>query len=98
MRILAAAALGLMALLVPAAAAPANDVIGQCVYCHGDAGIAKDKDVPHLAGQQRTYLYNQLLAFRGGKRKHKEMRYMSRHMSDAEMRAIADYYSSLPPR
>jgi len=26
------------------------------------------------------------------------MRYMSRHMTEPEMRAIADYYASLPPR
>lgn len=79
-----------------APAAEVRDLIGECAFCHGDAGIAKDKDVPHLAGQQRDYLYNQLLAFRSGKRAHKEMRYMSRHMTEPEMRAIADYYASLP--
>ncbi len=54
--------------------------------------------MPHLAGQQKLYLYNQLRAFRAGKRPHKEMLYMSRQMTDADMRAIADYYASLPPR
>ncbi|MCK9908313.1 c-type cytochrome [Microbacteriaceae bacterium K1510] len=85
--------------LTLASAAPAaevRDLIGECAFCHGEAGVAKDKDVPHLAGQQRDYLYNQLLAFRSGKRPHKEMRYMSRHMTEPEMRAIADYYASLP--
>ena len=77
-------------------AAEVRDLIGECAFCHGDAGIAKDKDVPHLAGQQSDYLYNQLFAFRTGKRRHKEMRYMSRHMTEPEMRAIADYYASLP--
>jgi cytochrome c553 len=81
-----------------AGAAEVRDLIAECAYCHGDAGVAKDKDVPHLAGQQRDYLYNQLVAFRRGKRPHKEMRYMSRQMTDAEMRALADYYASLPPR
>lgn len=79
-------------------AAEVRDLIRECAYCHGDAGVAKDKDVPHLAGQQRAYLYNQLVAFRAGKRPHKEMRYMSRQMSEADMQAIADYYASLPPR
>ena len=85
-------------LALPAQAAEVRDLIQECAYCHGDAGIAKDKDVPHLAGQQREYLFTQLQAFRTGKRAHKEMRTMSRQMTDAEMRMIADYYASLPPR
>ncbi len=67
-----------------------------CAPCHGLDGIAKDVEVPHLAGQNVVYLYNQLKAFRSGKRAHKEMRYMSRHVSDAEMEALADYYAALP--
>jgi cytochrome c553 len=86
----------------PALAQSSSDVVDliaeACAPCHGDAGIAKSADVPHLAGQQKLYLYNQLRAFRAGKRPHKEMLYMSRQMTDADMRAIADYYASLPPR
>jgi cytochrome c553 len=75
------------------------DLIAEaCAPCHGDEGIAKSVDVPNLAGQHNIYLYNQLRAFRIGKRPHKEMRFMSRQMTDADMRAIADYYSKLPPR
>jgi cytochrome c553 len=85
-------------LAMPTNAAEVRDLIQECAYCHGDAGIAKDKDVPHLAGQQRAYLFAQMQAFRAGKRAHKEMRIMSRQMTDADMRMIADYYASLPPR
>ena len=92
------AAIVLALVCAPAAHAEVRDLIQECAYCHGDAGIAKDRDVPHLAGQQREYLYKQLQAFRTGKRPHKEMRIMSRQMSDADMRMIADYYASLPPR
>lgn len=76
----------------------ARDHISQCFKCHGDDGIAKEHDVPHLAAQQRDYLYNQLKMFRSGKRPHKEMRTMSRDMTDQELREIADYFGSLPPR
>lgn len=98
MRRLAAALVTALAVLPAARAAEVRDLIRECAYCHGDAGIAKDMDVPHLAGQQREYLYKQLQAFRSGKRAHKEMRTMSRQMTDAETRMIADYYASLPPR
>lgn len=75
---------------------PRRDLIRECMACHGDDGIAKDKDVPHLAGQNFDYLLRQMHAFRSGRRPHKEMRVMSRLMSDEEMREIADYYASLP--
>lgn len=75
-----------------------RDHIAQCFRCHGDDGIAKDRDVPHLAGQQEAYLYNQMKMFSSGKRPHKEMRVMSREMNDSEMREIAAYFAMLPPR
>lgn len=72
--------------------------VGECAACHGEDGIARDSEVPHLAGQNERYLYNQMLAFRSGKRPHKEMRVMSRHMSNDEIAALAAYYAALPPR
>lgn len=69
-----------------------------CIPCHGADGIARDAEVPNLAAQNAPYLYNQLKAFKSGSRKHPEMRFMSRHMTDAEMQALAGYYASLPAR
>ncbi|MCA0406535.1 MAG: c-type cytochrome [Proteobacteria bacterium] len=92
----------LLAALVLVAAQPAfaqgkqRDLILQCMACHGDDGIAKDKDVPHLAGQNYEYLLNQMKAFQSGKRPHKEMKVMSRRMDESEMAEIADYYAALP--
>lgn len=81
----------------PAAAQqPNRQLILECMACHGDDGIAKDKDVPHLAGQNYEYLLKQMRDFRTGKRPHKEMRVMSRLMDDAEMQEIADFYARLP--
>ncbi|HMN74361.1 MAG TPA: cytochrome c [Rhodoblastus sp.] len=90
-------ALGLAA--TPAAAidkGQVQDLMVQCAACHGADGIARASDVPDLAGQHDVYLYNQLRAFKSGVRKHKEMQYLGRHMTDEEMQAIATYYSSLP--
>lgn len=72
------------------------DIIVQCAACHGADGIARSADVPHLAGQHEEYLFNQLQAFRSGKRPHKEMRFMSRQLDEAEMRAIARHYDAMP--
>lgn len=98
-----AASAALAASLIWAAAQPCaaqerrpRDHISQCFSCHGEDGVAKEFDVPHLAGQQEAYLYNQIKAFRTGKRPHKEMKVMSREMTDREMHEIAAFFASLP--
>jgi len=74
------------------------ELIAGCLPCHGADGISRFGGVPNLAGQNEPYLLNQLRAFHTGKRLHKEMSYMSRHMTEDEMEAIAAYFSSLPAR
>jgi cytochrome c553 len=91
-------ALAAVALIGPAMAEPRQSIIEQCAACHGDDGIARDTEVPHLAGQNERYLINQMLAFRSGKRGHKEMRFMARDMTTGEIAALAAYYASLTPR
>ncbi len=81
-----------------AAANPQALTIEACAACHGESGIARDTEVPHLAGQNERYLYNQMLAFRSGRRQHREMRIMARDLSLDEIAAIAAYYASLPAR
>lgn len=72
-----------------------DKLVSECAPCHGADGIGQDVEVPNLAGQHGLYLLNQLQNFKSGKRPHKEMKYMSRHLSDEEMKALADYYSQL---
>ena len=89
-----------LVLLGGAAAAqqkPPRADLEQCARCHGDEGIARDTEVPNLAGQNEAYLVNQLRAFRSGARRHPEMRFMSKTMTDAEIEAYAAYYTALKP-
>ncbi len=72
-----------------------KSVIDQCAACHGVDGVAKDIEVPDLAGQHDAYLFKQLQHFKSGRRPHKEMRYTSRHLTDEEMLAISQYYSRM---
>lgn len=76
---------------------PPRADLEQCARCHGDEGIARDTEVPNLAGQNEAYLVNQLRAFRSGTRRHPEMRFMSKTMTDAEIEAYAAYYTALKP-
>ncbi len=67
-----------------------------CAACHGKEGRAtRDGYFPRIAGKPAGYLYNQLLNFRDGHRRYPQMTYMVAHLSDAYLREMADYFSSL---
>jgi cytochrome c553 len=61
-------------------AAPA--VAAVCAPCHGLDGIGRDVEVPNIAGEHSIYLREQLSAFKRGRRKHPEMYFVGRHLSD----------------
>ncbi|SNR54475.1 c-type cytochrome [Puniceibacterium sediminis] len=66
-----------------------------CVACHGENGIGLAEDVPNLAGETNIYIDVQLKAFRGGKRTHEVMSAIAADLTDAEIRAAADWYASV---
>lgn len=66
-----------------------------CLACHGLNGIGIIPLYPNLAGQKAEYLEAQLLAYRSGERKNPIMQPMASSLSDADIKAVAAYYSSL---
>ena len=86
------------------AAAPAGaveqselgELLAQCAACHGSDGVAKDVEIPNLKGQHDRYIVEQLRNFRSGKRKSAEMHHESRHLTDEEIDALAQYFSQMP--
>ena len=66
-----------------------------CTACHGDDGIALIEDAPNLAGETNIYIDTQLKAFRLGKRTHEVMSAVAEDMTDAEIRAVADWYADV---
>jgi cytochrome c553 len=66
-----------------------------CVACHGADGIARIEDAPNLAGETVMYLDTQLKAFRTGKRVHDIMSGIAAEMTNDEIRAVAEWYSSV---
>lgn len=67
-----------------------------CAPCHGFDGLGHDASIPNLSGQGATYLYNQIMAFRSGTRKHPEMNFFSGQMTQQEIEQIVQYYANLP--
>ncbi|MEZ5732478.1 MAG: c-type cytochrome [Paracoccaceae bacterium] len=66
-----------------------------CVSCHGADGIAVVEDVPNLAGETAIYIDTQVKAFRSGKRVHEVMSAIAADLTDADIRAAADWYSAI---
>jgi len=94
------AIVGLALLACPAGltaqpAAPPRIVMA-CAPCHGFEGIGNDRSIPNLAGQNRDYLYRQLMAFRSGSRIHPTMNFFSTQVTPDELERLVDYYAGLP--
>ena len=69
-----------------------------CAACHGPTGSGMPAQFPRIAGQFADYIEAQMKAFRDGGRANdpnKMMRVVAAKMSDAEIKAIADYVSGL---
>jgi cytochrome c553 len=69
-----------------------------CASCHGDKGQGTNDDYfPRLAGKPAGYSYNQLVAFRDGRRKYPPMNYLLEFLPDPYLKAMADYFASEYP-
>lgn len=69
-----------------------------CAACHGPAGAGMPAEYPAIAGQFAQYTFQQMQAFREGDRANDPngmMRDIALKMTDAEMRAVADYAAGL---
>lgn len=66
----------------------------KCSVCHGKQGIARDPEVPNLAGQSSLYLEKSLKDFRSGTREDRRMTIMVRDLSDEDIADLAQWYST----
>ena len=77
------------------------DKLPACEQCHGPGGRGVGSDFPALAGQSASYLANQLTAWKTGARPPGPMGLMAvvaKKLSEADVRAVADHYASLPAK
>jgi len=66
-----------------------------CTACHGANGIRVNPAWPSLAGQQKDYLIAALKAYRAGTRKNELMAGVAKSLNDADIEAVATYYSGM---
>ncbi len=85
---------------------PAPKLEIRCQICHGKRGIPTNSNIPNLAGQNFTYLEQQMLSFRAAKisdmgdgqerRRSAIMEGQAASLSDEDIAELSRYYSRLP--
>ncbi|MEW5838842.1 MAG: c-type cytochrome [Pseudomonadota bacterium] len=95
-------ALGGFCLVLSPTPAMAEGASGQtigltCVVCHGPQGQGT-KTIPPLAGRNADQTYAALLAYKNGSRPSTVMDRHAKGYSDAELRAVAEYFANLPAK
>lgn len=91
----AAALVALCAGFAPALRAQEMPAKAQaCVACHGPAGNSSQAGIPSIAGQPKQFLTSALYQFREGKRKNPQMSPMAADLSNADMNALAAWFSA----
>ena len=69
-----------------------------CTTCHGQSGQGTGNDYfPRIAGKPATYLYNQLIAFRDGKRRYAPMNYLLAYLPDTYLKEMAEHFARQNP-
>jgi cytochrome c553 len=87
----------LLALSASAAAQsppPPAATLAACAACHGPGGNSPSATVPSIAAQPRTFLENQLVLIREGLRDVPAMKAVMGGLDDAEIVALARYFSA----
>lgn len=77
-----------------------DEDVPACSRCHGNDGSGIGQNFPALAGQSSLYMVNQLRAWQKGTRDPGPLGLMgaiAKQLSDADVHAVADYFSRLSP-
>ena len=96
--LLVAALVSCAALATPASAQGADPNLGRnlaaaCANCHGTRGVSQ-QGMPSLAGQQSTYLAQQMKDFKAGVRPATIMHQLAKGYTDEQIEALAVYFSA----
>ena len=74
-----------------------ENAVAMCSGCHGIPGYKTAfpdvYHVPKIVGQQATYIFNSLKAYKSGERSHPSMRGIAARLTEEDMKKLADYYA-----
>ena len=70
-----------------------EELLVNCVGCHGQEGDWRMNDAPYIGGQRQVYLVNALNDYQQGKRKHDVMNQIVQSLLPEEIERLATYYA-----
>lgn len=69
-----------------------------CIQCHGEQGQGQAQPpFPRLAGLPKSYLVEQMTAYREGQRPNATMAQIAQHLDDDEIEAVSRHYAEMKP-
>ncbi len=89
------ASLGSEAVAAGGSQVPGFEPAATCAACHGPNGISLAPTWPTLAGQHEDYLVHALKQYRDGTRNNPVMMPLAAGLTDADIKVLAKYFSSL---
>lgn len=75
-------------------AAAGRKIANMCRTCHGIDGYAQIPIAPHIGGEPKEYLENQLMAFKTGAREHEMMSVVTAGLSAQQISDVASWYAA----
>ena len=69
-------------------------IANMCRTCHGIDGYAQIPIAPHIGGEPKEYLENQLMAFKTGAREHEMMSVVTASLSAQQISDVASWYAA----
>lgn len=82
----------------PVADAGIEAKVAACAACHGADGNSVIPDNPKLAGQVPGYIASQMAMFKSGERENAIMAAQVANLTDEDMKALDDYFSTQTPQ
>lgn len=67
----------------------------KCSVCHGKLGLARDPEVPNLAGQSAFYVEKALKDYTTGAREDRRMTLLAQGLKEQEIEDLAAWYASI---
>lgn len=74
-----------------------RNLAAACASCHGTNGVSQS-GIPSLAAREPAYLARRMQDFKTGKRPATVMHQIAKGYTDAQIQAIAEYFSAQKPR
>ncbi len=98
-RMIGIAMVGVLSMpLAEAASQPTGEMMGNtCAGCHGTQGRLVSEAFMPLAGMKESTFIKAMTDFRSGARPSTLMGHMARGYSDAEVKAMAEFFAKVKP-